>query len=149
MNESEKTVSRAAVIHIVDDDDSICRALARLVRSIGMKARTFQSPREFLHQSDLSELQCLILDVHLPGMSGLDLYEHLLSIGRNVPVVFITAQPDETSRARARMYDAVAYLEKPFDENCLLSAIRAALLPVNRKSSEARPPQPARKPGPE
>jgi FixJ family two-component response regulator len=148
MKSSANTDSEPAVIHIVDDDESICRALARLVRSIGMEARTFRSPREFLHQLDLKKLQFLILDIHQPGMSGLDLYEHLLLTGKPVPVVFITAQPDETTRARARMLDALAYLEKPFDESCLLSAIRAGLSPAVRAPAERRPPKSDHNPDP-
>ena len=129
MKNSDHIVSRAAIIHIIDDDESIRRALARLVRSLGMEARAFHSAKEFLDHEDLSEVRCMLLDVQLPGMSGLDLYEYMVAAGRDVPVIFITAHPNETSRARARMLNAVAYLEKPFDEQSLLSAIKIALEP--------------------
>jgi two-component system response regulator FixJ len=126
---SEPTVSPSATIHIVDDDEPIRRALARLVGSLGMEARTFHSPKEFLDQEDLSEVRCMLLDVQLPGMSGLDLYDYMIAAGRDVPVIFITAHPNETSRSRARKLNAVAYLEKPFEEQSLLSAIKIALEP--------------------
>jgi len=133
MKDTSQTVSPLAIIHIVDDDEPIRKALVRLVRSLGMEARTFHSAKEFLDQEDLSEVRCMLLDVQLPGMSGLDLYEHMVAAGMDVPVIFITAHPSETSRSRARMLDAVAYLEKPFDEQCLLSAIKVALKPSLRQ----------------
>jgi FixJ family two-component response regulator len=140
-------VSREAIIHIIDDDESIRRALARLVRSIGMEARTFHSPKEFLDHEDLREVQCMLLDVRLPGMSGLDLYEHMLATGRVVPVIFITAHPNEASRSRARMLDAVAYLEKPIDDQRLLSAIELALKSYRRPNRPGRPSRAHREPG--
>jgi len=144
MKNSGHIVSQAAIIHIIDDDESIRRALARLVRSIGMEARTFHSPKEFLDQEDLNDVCCMVVDVQLPGMSGLDLYERMASTGRDVPVIFITAHPNETSRARARMLNAVAYLEKPFDEKSLLSAIEDALKPSPRPKRPS-PPSPAQR----
>jgi len=130
------------VIHVIDDDPQILRALERLVRSLGMEARTFGSPGEFLEREDPAEVRCLLLDVQLPGMNGLDLYEHMVSIDRGVPVIFITAHPDESSRSRARMLDAVAFLEKPFDEQLLVAAIEAARKPGPRE----RRPRPERRP---
>jgi FixJ family two-component response regulator len=148
MNEDAQTGSLPAMIHIVDDDEAIRRALARLVRSLGMEARTFHSPKQFVEEADMEEVQCLLLDVQLPGMSGPDLYESMIAIGRDVPVIFITAHPDETGRARARMLDAVAYLEKPFDEHCLLEAISTALQSHRRRPGRTiRPSRPRDEPG--
>ena len=146
MKNSSQTLSPPAIIHIIDDDESIRRALARLVGSLGMEARTFHSPKEFLDQEDPNEVRCMLLDVQLPGMSGLDLYEHMVASGRNVSVIFITAHPHETSRSRARMLDAVAYLEKPFDEQSLLSAIKVALKPKCRPNRPDRPSRAHREP---
>ena len=146
MKNSDHIVSRTAIIHIIDDDESIRRALARLVRSIGMIARTFHSPKEFLDQEDLSEVRCMLLDVQLPGMSGLDLYDYMVAVGRDVPVIFITAHPSETSRSRARKLNAVAYLEKPFEEQSLLSAIKIALEPSRRPARPGRPSRAHREP---
>jgi FixJ family two-component response regulator len=139
MNNAPRTETSPAIIHILDDDEQIRKALARLVRSLGMEARTFHSPKEFLDHEDLREVQCMLLDVRLPGMSGLDLYEHMLATGRNVPVIFITAHPNEASRSRARMLDAVAYLEKPIDDQRLLSAIKVALKSYRRPNRPGRP----------
>ena len=146
MKNTSGALSPPAIIHIVDDDEPVRRALARLVMSLGMEARTFHSPREFLDQEDLNEVRCMLLDVQLPGMSGLDLYEHMVASGRKVPVIFITAHPNETSRSRARMLDAVAYLEKPFDEQSLLSAIKVALKPSLRSKRRDRSSRALRKP---
>jgi len=139
MKESERAGSPSTIVHIIDDDEPIRRALARLVRSLGMEARTFRSPQEFLDRENPGEVRCMLLDVQLPGMSGLDLCERMISAGRGVPVIFITAQPSETDRSRARLLDAVAYLEKPFDEECLLSAIKTALKPGDRSKRRDRP----------
>jgi len=139
MKSTAQATAVSKTIYIVDDDASIRRALARLVRSLGMEARTFHSPQEVLDHEDLSEVQCLLLDVQLPGMNGLDLYEQLVATGRGVSVIFITAHPNEANRARARMLDAIAYLEKPFDDQCLLAAIKKALKPQRRPDLSGRP----------
>jgi FixJ family two-component response regulator len=111
-----------------------------------MEARTFRSPNEFLEQEDLNDVSCMVVDVQLPGMSGLDLYERMASEGRDVPVIFITAHPNATSRTRARMLNAVAYLEKPFDEESLLSAIEDALKPSLRPKRSYRSSPAPKKP---
>jgi FixJ family two-component response regulator len=146
MKNSGLTTSHSTIIHIIDDDEAIRRALARLVGSLGMEARTFRSPKEFLDQEELNDVQCMLLDVQLPGMSGLDLYERMVSGGRELPVIFITAHPDEISRSRARMLNAVAYLEKPFDEKQLLSAINKALSPPLPPKRSDLPARAGRKP---
>ena len=115
------------VIRIVDDDDAIRRALTRLIESMGMRVETFASPEELLAHDLASDTGCLLLDVKLPGMDGFELHERIVEDGNDVPVIFITAHPHEASRSRAKQADAVAFLEKPFDDDMLLAAIREAL----------------------
>ena len=89
------------IIAIVDDDVSVRAATDRFVRSLGLISRTFASAEDFLHSSCLHETSCVLADVHMPGMSGIDLQDHLLSLGHPVPIVFITAFPEVSVRARA------------------------------------------------
>jgi FixJ family two-component response regulator len=114
-------------IAIVDDDASVRKALRRLLRSAGWHVEVFGSAEEFLQAADQPEAGCLILDVHLPGMCGLELQARLQAAGRCVPVVFITAYGDEQTRAQALRAGALAFLEKPFEEQVLLEAVGRAL----------------------
>jgi FixJ family two-component response regulator len=116
------------LVCIVDDDDSVRKALERLVRSLGLRARTYASPSEFLGQDPPSlEADCLLLDVQLPAMSGFELYDQILESGGDAPVIFITGQPRPSTYALAEEANAVACLEKPFNEAVLVDAIREAL----------------------
>lgn len=119
--------SLAPVVCVVDDDESIRRALRRLIGSLGMRVETFATPEEFLARVLDGRISCLLLDVHLPGMDGFELCERTLKAGLDSPVIFITAQPDHRTRQRARDIDAVAYLEKPFDDETLSAALEEAL----------------------
>lgn len=114
------------VVCIVDDDVAIGRALSRLVESLGLRARVYTSPRGLLDEDRDGDADFLLLDVQLPGMSGFDLHDRLVASGRGAPVVFITANLDERTRARAARVDA-ACLEKPFDDQDLLTAIERVL----------------------
>jgi FixJ family two-component response regulator len=114
-------------IFIIDDDESVRRALRRLVRSVGWEAETFATAEDFLQWSGPPTPACLILDMHLPGLSGLELQERLHAEGRPVPVVFITAYADEQMREAALRVGAIAFLEKPFEEQSLLTAVDRAL----------------------
>jgi FixJ family two-component response regulator len=116
------------IICIIDDDDSIRRALQRLIRSAGWDAEMFATAEDFLESAKLRKPACLILDVHLPGLSGLQLQARLHAEDRNVPVVFISAYADEHMREAALRGGAVAFLEKPFEDQPLLDAVRCALL---------------------
>jgi FixJ family two-component response regulator len=118
--------SRPAVF-ILDDDDSVRRALLRLLRAAGLVAEAFATAEEFLQAGGRPEPGCLVLDQHLPGLSGLELYERLRAEGRAVPVVFITAFEDERVREQALQAGAVAFLRKPFEERELLDAVARAL----------------------
>jgi FixJ family two-component response regulator len=111
------------VISIVDDDLSVRRALRRLVGSAGYQVETFASAREFLGSAHKSAIGCLVLDVHMDGMSGFELQERLVSDQREIPIIFITAHDDAGTRERIRTSGAAGYLSKPFDPQALLDAI--------------------------
>jgi FixJ family two-component response regulator len=101
------------LISIVDDDDTVRAAIESLVRSLGFKTRTFASAELFLQSSSLSETRCLILDVQMPNMGGIELQDHLSKLGFEMPIIFITAYPDESVRQRALKAGAVGFLLKP------------------------------------
>jgi FixJ family two-component response regulator len=122
-------VETEPVICIVDDDESVRRALTRLVISSGMRAESFGSPADLLDKGLSDDVGCFLLDIQLPGMDGFELHERIVARGSSRPVIFLTAHPDEKKRERARAAGATAYLEKPFDEEALLEAIRLALAP--------------------
>ena len=115
------------LIAIVDDDLSVCRALRRLVQSAGYTVETFASAREFLDSSPSDRTACLVLDIHLDGMSGFELSEQLAADRTAIPTIFITAHDDALTRERVRRAGAAAYLPKPFDEQALLDAIARAV----------------------
>jgi FixJ family two-component response regulator len=114
-------------ISVVDDDDSMRESLRGLIRSIGFSANIFASAEEFLKSDHVRNTDCLILDVRMPGMNGLELQRQLTVSRREIPVIFITAHGDEEARARALEKGAVAYLSKPFSEDALLNAVYSAL----------------------
>ena len=111
-------------VYVVDDDPSIRKALERLLRSAGYHALTFDSAEEFLEFTSGQGEGCLVLDIRLPGLSGLDLHKKLVSQGKKYPVIFMTAHDNPQWRERAKKMDAVAYLNKPFPEQTLLDAIQ-------------------------
>jgi FixJ family two-component response regulator len=103
------------LISIVDDDDKVRAATESLVRSLGFKTHTFASAESFLQSTSPRETRCLILDVQMPNMSGIELQGRLSELGFEIPIIFITAYPDEAVRQRAMEAGAVAFLLKPFD----------------------------------
>lgn len=116
------------LVAVVDDDISVRESLDSLIRSVGMEVRVFASAEEFLTAAHPRKADCLVLDVRLPGMSGVELHRYLLARNRKVPVIFITAHAsDDRSRLEARSDWTVAYLTKPFGEDELLDAVHAAL----------------------
>ena len=125
-----KRLTEIPLISIVDDDETVCAATESLVRSLGFATRTFTSAESFLHSSSVSATQCLILDVHMPNMSGIELWDHLSSLGFDIPIIFITAYSDEAVKARVLSAGAVAFLRKPFEihgqrlVDCLYAALR-------------------------
>ncbi|SEF79290.1 Response regulator receiver domain-containing protein [Bryocella elongata] len=119
--------SRCSLISVVDDDESIRESLPDLLREFGFSAHAFSSAGEFLASDDLTQADCLILDIAMPGMSGPELQRELKLRGNNIPIVFITAQRDETARPRLLELGAVEYLLKPFSEEDILTAVNMAL----------------------
>ena len=117
---------KRSLICIVDDNESVRESLPDLVRHGGYVVQTFASAEEFLESPAVSDTTCLILDVGLPGLSGPDLHKELLRRGRQIPVVFITAQADRTLPSRLVAAGAVACLLKPFSDTALLEALQAA-----------------------
>jgi FixJ family two-component response regulator len=115
------------LISIVDDDDSVRESLRALIRSVGFRAELFASAEEFLNWERLRNTDCLILDVRMPGMNGLELQRQLAANHYQIPIVFITAHGDEEGRSRALKDGAVDFLRKPFSEDSLLNAIHTAL----------------------
>jgi FixJ family two-component response regulator len=116
----------APVIAVIDDDASVRRAVQRLLQAAGFAVETFATARAFLDTDSWPRTACLVLDVQLPGMSGLQLQEHLAASGISIPIVFITAYDDESTRDRVQRAGAVGYLRKPFDQGALLEAITRA-----------------------
>jgi FixJ family two-component response regulator len=115
-------------ICVVDDDPSVRRAISRLIGSYGFAVETFASAEAFLGASKADRCACLILDVHMAGMSGIDLHDYLTAEGCDPPpVIFITAQDDQVARSRVGRNGAVAYILKPFDSGALLAAVRHAI----------------------
>jgi FixJ family two-component response regulator len=129
-------VAEVSVISIIDDDASVRTATARLLRSMGFSVYAFASAQEFLSSPRLPETSCVIADVQMPGMSGVELQEYLIAHDHGLPVIFITAFPHERVRERAMKGGAVCFLSKPFDEPQLLECVQRALM---RRQNPAGP----------
>jgi FixJ family two-component response regulator len=114
-------------ISVVDDDESMREAIRGLMKSLGYAAQAFRSAKEFLTSHQVPRTSCLIADVQMPGMTGLELHRHLVASGKSIPTILITAYPDDSVRERALGDGVVGYLSKPFDENDLLACIRSSL----------------------
>jgi FixJ family two-component response regulator len=115
------------MISIVDDDSSVREATKGLVRSLGYGAAAFASAEDFLQSDHVNDTACLITDVQMPGLSGVELQSRLIAQGNCTPIIFITAFPEERIRTRALEAGAVGFLSKPFDEDRLIEYIHAAL----------------------
>ena len=115
------------LISIVDDDESVRQALKSLMDSVGFRAQVFVSGEEFLNSAYVLQTDCLIADVRMTGMSGLDLQERLNAAGSSIPIVFISAHDDNEARTRGLRAGAIAFLQKPFSEDSLLGAISVCL----------------------
>ena len=125
--QGKTALSKLPLVAIIDDDASVRVTTDSLVRSLGYIVSTFASAEEFLQSNRLDELSCVIADVQMPGMSGVELQAHLLSQGYRVPFIFFTAFPDERIRAQALKAGAICYLTKPFDGDSLIQGLQAAL----------------------
>ena len=117
------------MICIVDDDDFVRESLRDLIQSLGYNVAVFGSAERFLEAECLAETSCLITDLQMPGLSGLDLQDRLIADGHRIPVICVTAFQDEKFRVRAMRAGAVGFLSKPFDESSLISCLESALSP--------------------
>jgi len=119
--------STEATVFVVDDDPSVRKSLARLIESVGFKVETFASAQEYLKQDPCEGPSCLVLDVQMPEMSGLDLQEKLASAVLSMPIIFITGHGNVPMSVKAMKAGAVNFIEKPFDDQTLLDAINEAI----------------------
>ncbi len=120
-------MTQRPLVAVVDDDDSVRDSLAGLLRSVGFAAQGFASAAAFLQSDNLPGTDCVILDVRMPGMGGLELQRQLAASHPDVPVIFMTAHDDARKRSQALSGGAMGYLIKPFSEEALLDAVRAVL----------------------
>src|ERR1700744_3769195 len=121
------TQAKEKLVAIVDDDESVRIALAGLMKAVGLPAKTFASAMEFLDSGQQHHAACLIADIRMPGMSGLELQAKLNADRCRIPTIFITAHGDEKMRMQALRAGAVEFMAKPFDDELLLESVRAAL----------------------
>jgi FixJ family two-component response regulator len=120
-------VPEHSIISIIEDDVSVREALGGLMKAFGFDAAVFSSAGEFLRSGRLDEMACLVVDVQMPGIGGIELQSRLLALGCRIPIIFITAFPDAATRTRAMQAGAVCFLAKPFGHAELLACIQAAL----------------------
>jgi FixJ family two-component response regulator len=118
---------KASLVSIVDDDRFFRESMRRLMRSLGHTVEAFPTAADFLASHRLVETTCLIADVHMPSMTGLELYRHLVNTGRAIPTILVTAYSDDDVRARALKDGVICYLSKPVDQERLVQGLRAAL----------------------
>ena len=123
----ETPVSKVPTIAIVDDDESVRVSTRFLVESLGFETLAFESAEDFLQSKEASRSACVISDVNMPGLSGVELQRRLRAGGCNVPMIFMTAFPDEAIEKRAMKAGAVCYLSKPFDGRTLIECLERAL----------------------
>jgi len=115
------------LVSIVEDDQPFRESMIRLMSVLGYTVEAFPSPASFLASPVLAETACLVADVHMPGMTGVDLHRHLLDAGHRIPTILVTAYPDEATRNRAMKDGVVCYLSKPVDDDHLERCVRSAL----------------------
>jgi len=114
-------------VFVVDDDESVCKSLGRLMKSVGLDVRIFTSAESFLNQECHNVPGCLVLDVRMPGIDGLELQEKLATSGSQMPIIFISAHKDDREREKGLRGGAVAFLQKPFEDQILIDAVYSAL----------------------
>jgi FixJ family two-component response regulator len=125
--QGDRSAIEHPLVSIVDDDESVRESLPDLLREFGFAVRAFSSAQEFLASGCVDETRCLILDIAMPGISGPELQQELKRLGREIPIIFITGQKDETTRAQVLQQGAAGFLLKPFSDAALLGAIKTAL----------------------
>jgi FixJ family two-component response regulator len=121
-------VTESRLVTVVDDDDAVREALSDVLQAFGFAVAAFASAEAFLAFKDMERTDCLVLDIAMPGMTGLELQRELKRRGLRIPIVFITAHADQTVRSRALAAGAAEVLFKPFTEAALVDAVRAALI---------------------
>jgi FixJ family two-component response regulator len=127
---------KVPVISIVDDDEAVRETTKGLVRSLGYVAATFASSEEFLNSDRVNDTSCLISDVQMPGLNGLELQSRLIAMGRRIPIIFVTAFPHEQIRLRALKAGAVGFLSKPFSDDNLIHCLDRAIADGGRDDVE-------------
>jgi FixJ family two-component response regulator len=123
----DAVLSKVSMISIIDDDESVRHAVDGLVRSLGYASATFASAEQFLDSATLLETSCIVTDVQMKGLSGVELQDRLVTVGHQMPIVFMTAFPDACTRSRAMQAGAVGFLSKPFEEESLIACLDKAL----------------------
>jgi FixJ family two-component response regulator len=118
---------KASFVSVVDDDQFFRASTRRLVTSLGYAVEDFGSAADFLGSPRLAETACLIADIHMPAMTGLDLYRHLINVGHAIPTILVTGRPDTGEAARALNSGVICYLNKPINETCLVRCLDLAL----------------------
>jgi FixJ family two-component response regulator len=122
-------LSEPSLVSIVDDDSAFRDSMRRLLKSLGYAVGVFPSAADFLSSSTLATTDCLVADVQMPVMTGIELHEHLVGTGHAIPTILITAYPDDRVRKRARSLGVVCYLPKPLVEADLIDCLRSAVAP--------------------
>lgn len=120
-------MTKKLLVSIVEDDRFFRESMRRLMRSLGYTVEAFASAADFLASPHLAETACLIADVHMPAMTGIELYRHLIDAGRAIPTILVTAYPNDVDRVRALNDGVVCYLRKPVDDEYLKGCLRSAL----------------------
>ena len=120
-------MAKVPMISIIDDDDAVREATKGLVRSLGYRVSTFSSAEEFLQSDRVNDTSCLITDLHMPGLSGIELQNRLIADGHSMPIIFITAFPDDGVRTRAMKAGAICFMSKPFSDDHLIGCLDRAL----------------------
>lgn len=120
-------MAKPSIISVIDDDEAVREATGDLIRSLGFAAATFASAAEYLHSGRLSNTACVIADVQMPAMSGAELQQRLIADGHKIPIIFMTAFPEEGMRLRLLSAGACGYLRKPFGDKCLITCLDKAL----------------------
>ena len=128
---------KAPMISIVEDDELLRDSMRRLARARGYAVEAFPSAADFLASRRLHETTCLIADIHMPAMTGLELYARLIELGHKIPTILVTAYADEVARARALKDGVVCYLPKPFHKDDLLGCVRKAVESDNRSANNS------------
>ena len=123
----EAAMSKRVLISIVEDDQPFRESMRKLMTSLGYTVEAFSSAADFLASPHLIETACLIADVHMPAMTGVELYRHLIDTGYAIPTILVTAYPNDADRARALNEGVVCYLRKPVDDDHLMHCLRTAL----------------------